>query len=121
MGKLKEVVFTGRDNVIRLALAEDGTPLMAAYPELIPARWLLTIHAATSVDIDSDIDTEAFVWDPDASVIELRLGVVLTNSAPVSAAACTLSLFSTEFPNGVILVHPTCTPDRLMLTICGAG
>lgn len=119
MSKLKETVFVGRDNAIRIELKEDGVILATAYPGLTPTRWLLTIHAASPVVIDSDTNPEAFEWDGDLSIVELRLGSILTTAT--SYVPCTLRLFSAEFPNGVVFVHPLCTTDKLFIRICTEG
>ena len=120
MSKLKETVFVGRDNGIRLSLYEDGIALMTAYPDLVPTRWLLTIHSTTPIEFDSDTDS-VFSWDSENSIVEISIGSSLTTSDATASVPVTLRLFADIFSNGIVLLHPTCTPDKLYITICSEG
>jgi hypothetical protein len=121
MSKLIETIYVGRDNAIRLTLSEDSVPLKIAYPNLSPTRWLMTIHTDTPIVFDSSVDSTAFDWDDESSVLQIQIGPLVTAENAVSKAATTLRMFSGEFPNGVVFAHPTCTKDKLFITICSEG
>ncbi len=116
MSTLKETVYAGRNNVIRLALSEDGVLFHDAYPTTTPERWVLTINADTPIIIDSDVSPEAVAWDETTSVLELRLGAFVTD--PLAFTLCTLVLYTAEWPDGLVWINPTCTPDKLQIRIC---
>lgn len=116
MNIVREVVFAGRENAIRLELREDAELLMAAYPDLAPTRWVLTMAAPTPITVDSDTAPSAFDWDAVTSVLTLRLGAQLTTA--LGPALCTLLVYDALFPNGAVLIHPTCTPDKLTIQVC---
>jgi hypothetical protein len=113
---LKETVFAGRNNAIRLALSEDGVLFQTAYPDVTPLRWVLTIEAETPVEIDSDVSAGAFDWDSETSVLELRLGSLVSEA--LSYTLCTLVMYSVEWPAGLVWFNPTCTPDKLSIRVC---
>lgn len=117
MSTLKETVFISRGNEIRLLLKEDGVALMTAYPSLAPSRWVLTINASTPITVDSNTNPEAFTWDADNSILEIAAGA-LVGSSTLAYTAATLTLYAPTFSSGVILLHPTCTPDKLKIRIC---
>ena len=121
MSKLVETIYVGRDNAIRLTLLEDQTPLKEVYTNLSPTRWLLTIHAQTPIVFDSDIDSTAFDWDSTSSVLQIQIGPLVGSEHATLKASTTLRMFSAEFPNGVVFAHPTCTTDKLYITICSEG
>ena len=47
MSTLKETIYAGRNNTIRLLLSEDDQLFHVAYPDVTPTRWVFTVHAAT--------------------------------------------------------------------------
>ena len=116
MSTLKETVYAGRNNAVRLALSEDGIAFQVAYPSVAPSRWVLTIEAATPIVVDSNITASAFDWDSAASVLELRLGGVLSDA--LGYTLCTLVMYSAEWPAGLVWFNPTCTPDKLNIRVC---
>jgi len=115
MSELRETVYIARDNANRLVLREDEVALMSAYPDLAPTRWVLTIRAATPLVIDSATSPNAFNWDDIDSILELYLGPEVTEE--LGYTACTLVMYDALFPNGVVLLHPSTTPDRLKIRI----
>ena len=117
MSTLKETVFIGHDNEIRLLLKEDDVVLMDAYPTLAPSRWVLTIDSSTPIEVDSDDSPSAFSWDADNSVLEMALGDFVGDDQ-VAYTSATLVLYAPSFADGLILLHPTCTPDKLKIRIC---
>lgn len=116
MSKLKETVFAGRNNVIRLALSEDGVLFHVAYPGVTPTRWVLTIEAETPIEVDSSVSASAFYWDSATSILELRLGNEVSDA--LDFTPCSLVMYSTTWPDGLVWVNPTCTPDKLTIRIC---
>lgn len=119
--KLYETLFVGRDNAIRLTLSEDTSLLSDAYPDLVPTRWLLTIGTNPPTEFDSSLQSGLFSWDHETSVLQMSFGPSLSPSLAALKASTTLRMWSAEFPNGVVLLHPTCTPDKLFITICNEG
>jgi hypothetical protein len=119
MSTLKETVFVGKDNEIRLLLKEDDIVLMTAYPSLVPSRWQLTIASDPEILIDSDTNPDAFNWISESSILELAIGSIVTTAMGYTSA--TLRMYAPIFPNGVVLIHPTCTPDKLKIRICDEG
>ena len=116
MSELRETVYIGYDNAIRLALTEDDDALMTAYPTLSPSRWVLTIQHTTPITFDSATAASAFDWDSTDSILELYLGPEVTEEIGYTAA--TLVMYdATLFPNGLVLLHPSTTPDRLKIRI----
>lgn len=117
---LKETVYIDRDNTIRLALYEDSSLLKTAYPSLVPTRWILTIDTGTPIVVDSNTSPGAFNWDGTNSVIELALsGEIVSGFATYTGT--TLVMYSTEFPNGVVLLHPDYSHDKLKINaVAGA-
>lgn len=129
MSTLKETAYVGRNNAIRIALSEDGTLFQTAYPNVSPDRWVLTIAATTTTTVDgvttttetpivmdSDTTPTAFDWDDANSVLELRLGAFVT--APLPYTLSTLIMYAPEWPDGLVWMNPTCTPDKLLIRIC---
>jgi hypothetical protein len=116
MATIKETVFIDRANEIRLLLKEDDVPLMTAYPTLAPSRWVLTIASSPEIEIDSDVNPEAFSWDSDNSILELAIGPLVSSTLAYTAAK--LTMYSASWSDGLILLHPTCTPDALKIRIC---
>lgn len=116
MSTLKETVYAGRNNAIRIALSEDGVLFQVAYPDVNPTRWLLTIEADTPITIDSDVNPEGFDWDSETSVLELRLGSLVSDA--LGYTLCTLVMYSIEWPAGLVWMNPTCTPDKLTIRVC---
>lgn len=116
MSSLKETVYVGRDNAIRLILNEDGVSFHVAYPLITPSRWVLTINASPEIEIDSDLNPDAFDWDETTSVLELRLGSIL--STAMNYTTSVLTVYAAQWPNGVVWVNPTCTPDKLLIRVC---
>lgn len=119
MSTLKETIFAGRDNTIRLLLSEDDLLFHVAYPAVIPTRWVFTIHSATPVVIDSATTPTAFDWDGTASILELKLGSLV--STALSYTSTSLVMYSAVWPQGIVWVHPTCSPDRLQVRVCNAS
>lgn len=113
MTTLKETVFIDRDNVVRLQLLEDGRPFATAYPDTTPTRWVLTFGAVT---LDSDAVPTAFAWDAANSVLELNLGAQVADEMDFTAAL--LLVYAAEWPQGLVWLHPTCTPDKLTIRVC---
>lgn len=116
MTVLKETVFAGRDNVVRLELKEDSVLFQLAYPAVTPSRWVLTINTIEPIEIDSDDTPSAFDWDSATSILELRIGDLVTEA--VNYTSCTLVMYAIEWPLGLVWINPTCTPDKLTLRIC---
>jgi hypothetical protein len=116
MSTLKETVFIDRANEIRLYLKEDDIALMEAYPTLAPSRWVLTIDSSPEVEIDSSVNPEAFTWDDTNSILEIAIGPLVTETLSYTSAK--LTMYAPTFSDGLILLHPTCTPDKLKIRIC---
>lgn len=105
-----------RDNVVRLQLLEDGEPLHVRYDPPPPLdRFVVVIGAVT---VDSDTDPDAFDYDAATSTLELRLALALT--ATLARTPLTLVIYGAAWPNGVVWLHPTATPDRLDLQVIEA-
>lgn len=116
MSTLKETVFVNRNNAVRLELKEDGVLFQTAYPAVTPTRWILTINDTTPIVVDSDTAPTAFDWDGTTSVLELRLGALV--STALTYTLCTLVMYAAEWPLGLVWINPTCTPDKLTIRIC---
>jgi len=110
--KLKETVYIGRDNVIRLSLLEDGAAFATAYPTVTPTRWVLSFGTN---EIDSDTDPSAFDWDAVNSILQISLGDLI--SAASDYAAAELTVYSADWPDGIVWIHPTASPDRLSIRV----
>jgi len=112
MSNLTETVYLGHDNAIRLMLLEDGTPFGDKYPTVTPDRFVVTFGRNT---VDSDQRPGAFRWIAEESTLEISLGPVVTEEyAPTSAQ---LVVYAAPWPNGIVWVHPTSTPDHLILRV----
>lgn len=116
MSTVKESVFINRDNVIRLVLYEDGELFQTVYPSVTPDRWIFKINSSPITEIDSEDYPEAFGWDSSTSTLELSLGSLLTTA--MNYTACTLVLYATEWPDGIVWFNPSCSPDKLMIRVC---
>jgi hypothetical protein len=116
MSSLKETVYVGRNNAIRLILNEDDVAFHTAYPTVDPTRWVLTINAIPAIEIDSDVNPEAFNWDETTSVLELRLGALLSTAFDYTTSI--LTVYAAQWPNGMTWVNPNCTPDKLLIRVC---
>jgi hypothetical protein len=116
MSSLKETVYAGRNNAIRLLLNEDGVAFDVAYPDVDPTQWVLTINTTPAITIDSDVNPEAFDWNKTTSVLELRLGLLLSTAFNYTTAI--LTVYSAAWPEGMVWVNPTCTPDKLLIRVC---
>ena len=116
MSTLKETVYIGRNNAIRLILSEDDEAFNDAYPSVTPTKWALTINATPAIEIDSDDHPEAFDWDDSNSVLELRLGQLLSTAMNYTTAI--LTVYAAQWPEGLVWVNPTCTPDKLLIRVC---
>jgi len=116
MSTLKETIFVNRNNTIRLLLSEDDQLFHVAYPAVTPTRWIFTIHAATPVVVDSDTTPSAFDWDAGTSILELKLGALV--SAALSYTSTSLVMYSVVWPQGIVWANPTCSPDRLQVRVC---
>lgn len=116
MSALKETVFVGRNNVLRLTLSEDATPFATAYPSTTPTRWVFTINTTPPVIIDSSTTPSAFDWDAVNSILEIRPGSLV--SAAVDYTLATLVIYAAEWPEGLVWVSPTCTPDKILVRVC---
>jgi len=116
MSSLKETVYIGRNNAIRLILNEDGVAFHTAYPDVDPTQWVLTISTTPAITIDSDVNPEAFDWDETTSVLELRLGAMLSTAFNYTTAI--LTVYAAQWPDGMVWVNPTCTPDKLLIRVC---
>ena len=116
MSSLKETVYVGRNNAIRLILNEDGIAFHTAYPTVVPTKWVLTINTTPAITIDSGTSPAAFDWDAPTSVLELRLGSLL--STAINYTTSILTVYSAQWPEGMVWVNPTCTPDKLLIRVC---
>jgi hypothetical protein len=116
MSILKETVFIGYDNAIRLSLLEDGVLFQAAYPTVTPTRWVLIVHTSIPIEIDSDVTADAFSWDSVNSVLELKLGSSLSTALDYTPTS--LLMYAAEWPNGLVWFDPYCTPDTLLIRAC---
>jgi len=114
MSLFRETVYLDRDNVIRLELREDEELLRVKYPGLVPTKWELIIATTPPTTISSDTHPEAFNWEGDVSVLEIAIQAVLTQAFS-DFTAVTLILYSAEFPNGLIYLHPLYTRDILKI------
>lgn len=110
--KLKETIYAGRNNSIRLKILEDGIPFAIAYPTVTPTRWVLVVG---SLIFDSTDIPNSFSWDSETSVLEILLGNQVASAIDFTAAEMTL--YSAEWPDGVIWLHPTASQDRLLIRI----
>ncbi|MCP5197297.1 MAG: hypothetical protein H6974_11000 [Gammaproteobacteria bacterium] len=119
------VVFVGpddanksRDNVIRIELAEDGVALHAKYtPAPTLTRFKLTVGDTT---IDSSVSGQeaAFSYDVDTSILTLDLSKYLPAQAdPNTKTAATLTVYSADWPDGVVWLHSSGTPDKLNIKV----
>ncbi len=116
MSSLKETVYLGRNNAIRLILNEDGVVFHTAYPDVDPTRWVLTINTTPEIEIDSDVNPEAFDWDETSSVLELRLGALVSTAFDYTTSI--LTVYAAQWPEGMTWVNPICTPDKLLIRVC---
>ena len=116
MSQLRETIFLGRDNVIRLQLSEDRVLFNKAYPNINPDRWVLTINSELPLVIDSELNPEVFDWGDEESILELNLGQFLTEMMPFTPT--TLVLYTVQWPHGLVWFNPTCTPDQLLIRVC---
>lgn len=110
--KLKENVYIGRDNAIRLQLLEDGVVYSTVYPAVTPTRWVLAVD---TLIFDSAINPEAFAWDSANSILELHLGALVMEALDFTAAE--LTIYASEWPDGIVWLHPISTPDKLYIRI----
>lgn len=85
---IKDVVYKGAGNRIRLVLTEDDSAISL---EAI-TRMLLTVGGTT---FDSDTAVNVFDWQTDSSVLELNLG---GQNLPVGLHRCRLKVFSPDYP-----------------------
>lgn len=111
--RLNETIYIGRDNAIRLQLLEDGVAFATVYPSVTPTRWVLAVDTLL---FDSAVNPEAFAWDSASSTLELTLGNLVTVALDPPEAA-ELTVFSSEWPDGIVWLHPVSTPDRLYITV----
>jgi hypothetical protein len=116
MSALNETVYLGRNNAIRLQLSEDGVDFYTAYPDVTPTRWILIIHTAAEIVVDSLVEPAAFDWTAETSTLELRLGNIFTEVMGYTITS--LVVYSAYWPDGVVWVNPTCTPDTLKIRVC---
>lgn len=116
MSVIKETVFSNRDNAIRLALSEDGVLFRTAYPSTSPTRWVLSLDAEPPITIDSTMYPQAFFWDANHSILELRLGAILTTAFPYTPTH--LVMYAAEWPGGLVWINPTCTPNKMLIRVC---
>ena len=116
MSTVKETVFIDRDNSIRLILSEEGTLFADKYPGITPTRWVFTINTTVPIVVDSTVTPSAFTWDGVHSIIEIHLGALVTTAVGYTTA--TLVIYSPIWPDGVVWINPTCTPDKLLVRIC---
>lgn len=116
MSTVKETVFIDRDNAIRLILSEEGTLFTDKYPGVTPTRWVFTINTTVPIVVDSAVTPLAFTWDVAYSIIEIHLGAFVT--AAVGYTTATLVIYSSIWPDGVVWINPTCTPDKLLIRVC---
>ncbi|MCP5197645.1 MAG: hypothetical protein H6974_12815 [Gammaproteobacteria bacterium] len=87
---------------------DDGTTL---------TRFRLTVGATT---IDSSVSGQeaAFSYDVDTSVLTLDLSKYLTAQAdPNTKTAATLTVYSADWPDGVVWLHSSGTPDKLNIQV----
>jgi hypothetical protein len=112
MSDLDETVYIGHDNAVRLMLLEDGTPFGDKYPTVTPDRFVISFGA---VRIDSDQSPTAFRWIADESTLEISIGPVVTEEYPPTSAK--IVVYAAPWPNGIVWVHPTRTPDHLYLRV----
>lgn len=121
MSKISGVVFVGssenaeRDNVIRIQLCEDGAALHSKYtPAPTLTRFVLTVGALT---LDSAVPAEAaaFAYTAATSTLELRLSAYV--SAAAAATLATLTIYTGDWPHGVVWIHPSATPDKLSISV----
>lgn len=113
---LKETIYAGRNNVIRLILSEDSQPFHLAYPGVTPTRWLFKIYADPTIEFDSDINLSAFSWDSLTSTLEIRLGTLITSGLDYTDTS--LVIYSSIWPSGIVWTNPTCSPDTLQVRVC---
>ena len=116
MSTLKETVFTGRNNTIRLMLSEDDQLFHVAYPDVTPTRWLFTVYTTPPVVVDSDDTPSAFDWDAATSILELKLGGLFSESLAYTGTS--LVMYSAVWPAGIVWANPTCSPDKLQIRVC---
>jgi hypothetical protein len=116
MSLLRETFFAAHNNVIRLTLSEDTSVFSVAYPTVTPTRWLFTIHATVPIVADSLITPNAFEWDAVHSILEIKLGTLVTTA--MNYTASTLVVYAAEWPEGLVWFNPTCTPDKVFIRIC---
>ena len=116
MSTLKETVYVGRNNTIRLLLSEDDQLFHDAYPEVTPTRWVFTIYAATPIVVDSDTTPTAFDWDAATSILEMRLGGLVADALAYTNTS--LVMYSSVWPLGIVWANPTCSPDKLQVRVC---
>lgn len=115
-GTIKETIFANRDNVIRLQLLEDGVLFFDKYPEVVVSRWVFTLNTTVPIVVDSQITAGAFIWTLLTSTLELKLGSTILSA--IDYTPTTLVLYSTEWPNGLVWINPTCTPSKLSIRVC---
>jgi len=116
MSTLKETVFAGRNNTIRLLLSEDDQLFHVAYPDVTPTRWVFTIYAVPPIVVDSDTTPAAFDWNGETSILEMRLGGLVADALAYTNTA--LVMYSPVWPSGVVWVNPNCSPDKLQVRVC---
>ena len=116
MATLKETIYANRNNVIRLLLSEDDQLFHVAYPAVTPTRWLFTVYTATPTVVDSDITPTAFDWDVATSILEIRLGALITSALDYTDTS--LVMYSAVWPSGIVWANPTCSPDKLKVRVC---
>lgn len=112
MSDLNEIVYIGHDNAVRLMLMEDGAPFAEKYPNVTPDRFVVTFGGK---EIDSDQVPSAFRWIAEESTVEMNLGPVVTEECVPTSAK--IVVYAAPWPNGIVWVHPTSTPDHLYLRV----
>lgn len=113
---IKETIYANRNNVIRLLLSEDDQEFHVAYPAITPTRWIFTIYTAVPTVVDSNDSPTSFDWDGATSILELKLGSLLSQALDYTDTS--LVMYSSVWPSGIVWANPTCSPDRLKIRVC---
>lgn len=103
-------LFKGRGNRFRVALSHNGVPLDLS----IFTRFEL--YGLTTNPLDSSV-VNAIDWDDGLGVINVDAGDLATASGSVDT---TLIGYSTEYPSGAVLWHPSLAQSHITVNIVDA-
>lgn len=89
------VIYIGKDNSIKLSLQLDNRDFSLDNIE----RYVATL--GTYLEVDSDINPEAFFTDGPTNTIDIKLGPLVTDPFKSNMR---LTVYGPDFPNGLVWI-----------------